>query len=307
MKKLITAISYFMFMQAIHAQQVFSLYDGAVPNAIPCNAVQKEFIDTSWNKSGLLIVQHVTTPTITVYQPAKEKQNGTAVLICPGGGYGVLAAGHEGAEFAKIFNDNGITAFVLYYRLPDDACMTNKAYVPLMDAQQGLYFIRSHAAQYNINVNKVGIMGFSAGGHLAASASVHFNDPVRKELAGANLRPDFSLLIYPVISFKEEVGHMGSRNNLIGNKPTAAMTTYFSNEDQITDKTPPAFLVHASDDGAVKPENSILYYQSLISHNIQAEMHIYQNGGHGFGLHNPTTNDQWFDRCLNWLKANKLL
>ena len=291
----------------VNGQQVIPLYDGDVPNSKPCSVNQHEFIDTSWNKNGLLIVQNITKPTIIVYEAPKDKRNGTAVLICPGGGYGVVAAGHEGADVAKAFNKIGVTAFVLYYRLPNDACMANKAFVPLMDAQQGLYFIRKNAKQYGIDENKVGIMGFSAGGHLAASASVHFNDAVRKELASTNLRPDFSLLIYPVISFSDSVGHIGSRDNLIGKNPDQKLLHYFSNEEQITDKTPPAFFVHASDDDAVKPDNSILYYQALVKHHIPAEMHIYEHGGHGFGLKNTSTTDQWFERCINWMKANKLL
>lgn len=292
---------------SLKAQQVMPLYENEVPNAKPCNAKQHEFTDTTWNKDGLFIVQHVTKPTITVYAAPKDKNNGTAVLICPGGGYGVLAAGHEGSDVAKLFNDAGVTAFVLYYRLPDDACMTNKSFVPLMDAQEGLYFIRKHAKQYGIDENKVGIMGFSAGGHLAASASVHFSEPVRKELTDFNVRPDFSILVYPVISFSDSVGHIGSRDNLIGKNPDAKTVYYFSNEKQVTAKTPPAFLVHASDDDGVKAENSILYYQALLKNNVSAEMHLYQHGGHGFGLKNPRTEDKWFSRCLNWMKANKLL
>ncbi len=308
MNKLITLIFNVMFgATLVNGQQVIPLYDGDIPNSKPCSVTQREFIDTSWNKKGILIVQNIVNPTITVYEAPKDKRNGTALLICPGGGYGVVAAGHEGAEVAKAFNKIGITAFVLFYRLPNDACMTNKAFVPLMDAQQALHFIRKHAKQYGIDENKVGIMGFSAGGHLAASASVHFDDAIRKELADENLRPDFSLLIYPVISFSDSVGHIGSRDNLIGKNPDQQLVHYFSNEEQITDQTPPAFFVHASDDDVVKPDNSILYYQALLKHHIPAEMHIYQHGGHGFGLNNTTTTDLWFDRCTNWLKANKLL
>ncbi|HRH48217.1 MAG TPA: alpha/beta hydrolase [Panacibacter sp.] len=308
MRKLLTLIATIMFIAgSIKGQKVIPLYDGDIPNSKPCSVTQREFIDTSWNKNGLLIVQNIVKPTITVFEAPADKRNGTAVLICPGGGYGVVAAGHEGADVAKKFNEIGVTAFVLYYRLPNEACMTNKAFVPLMDAQQALYFIRKNAKQYGVDENKVGIMGFSAGGHLAASASVHFNDAVRKELSGENLRPDFSLLIYPVISFSDSVGHIGSRDNLIGKTPDQKLLHYFSNEEQVTDQTPPAFFVHSSDDGGVKPDNSILYYQALVKHHISAEMHLYAHGGHGFGLNNTTTTDQWFERCINWMKANKLL
>lgn len=304
MHKLLTSITGFMFIAGLlNAQQIIPLYDNGIPNAKPCDAIQHEFIDSTWNRNGLLIVNNIIKPALALYTPAVEKSNGTAVLICPGGGYGVVAAGHEGADVAKAFNDIGITAFVLYYRLPNDACMTNKAFVPLMDAQQAMYIIRKNAKQYGISENKVGIIGFSAGGHLAASASVHFNDAVRKELAGFNLRPDFSILVYPVISFSDSIGHIGSRDNLIGKNPDKKMIHYFSNEEMVTSKTPPAFLVHASDDDGVKPDNSILYYQALLKKNVSAEMHLYQHGGHGFGLNNTSTTDQWFQRCANWLKV----
>lgn len=281
------------------------LYEGAVPNAKPCSEKDHEFIDTSWNKNGILIVDKITKPTITVYQPPEGKRNGCAVVICPGGGYGVLAAGHEGSEIAEAFNNAGVTAFVLRYRLPNDDCMTNKAFVPLMDAQQAVWFVRSHAATFGIDTAKIGIMGFSAGGHVASSEGTHFMDPVRPELKGANVRPDFMLLIYPVISFNDSIGHLGSRDNLIGKDPDEKLVHYFSNEEQVTDATPPTFLVHASDDNTVNPENSIRFYQALRKHNVPAELHLYEHGGHGFGLHNTSTAEDWFADCLDWLKENK--
>ena len=305
MNKLITTIFSFIIMHTLAAQQVIPLYEGEVPNAKPCSEKDHEFIDTSWNKNGILIVDHITKPTVTVYEAPKEKSNGTAVVICPGGGYSVLAAGHEGSEVAEAFNKAGITAFVLRYRLPKDECMTNKAFVPLMDAQQAIYFVRTHAKQYNIDPNKIGIMGFSAGGHLASTAGTHFNQPVRKELASANLRPDFMLLLYPVISFNDNIGHIGSRDNLIGKNPDQKLLHLFSNEEQITAQTPPTFLVHASDDDGVNPENSIHFYQALLKNKVPAELHLYEHGGHGFGLHNTTTSEDWFADCLAWLKENK--
>jgi len=305
MNKLITTFFSFIIMHTLAAQQVIPLYEGEVPNAKPCSEKDHEFIDTSWNKNGILIVDHITKPTVTVYEAPKEKSNGTAVVICPGGGYSVLAAGHEGSEVAEAFNKAGITAFVLRYRLPKDECMTNKAFVPLMDAQQAIYFVRTHAKQYNIDPNKIGIMGFSAGGHLASTAGTHFNQPVRKELASANLRPDFMLLLYPVISFNDNIGHIGSRDNLIGKNPDQKLLHLFSNEEQVTAQTPPTFLVHASDDDGVNPENSIHFYQALLKNKVPAELHLYEHGGHGFGLHNTTTSEDWFADCLAWLKENK--
>ncbi len=290
----------------LSAQQVIALYDGEIPNAKPCNEKDHEFIDTFWRKSGILVVDHITKPTLAVFEPAAEKRNGTAVIICPGGGYRIIAAGHEGSDVAKVFNDAGVTAFVLRYRLPNDECMSHKEYVPLIDAQQAIHFVRSHAQQYHIDPNKIGIMGFSAGGHLASTAGTHF-DPVRKELANANVRPDFMMLIYPVISFGEEVGHIGSRDNLLGKDPDKKLVHLFSNEEQVTSRTPPTFLVHASDDDGVNPENSIRFYQALLRNKVPAELHLYEHGGHGFGLHNTTTNEDWFRSCIDWLRQNKLI
>jgi len=290
----------------LSAQKLIPLYQGEVPNAKPCDEKDHEFIDTSWMKPGILVVDHITKPTLTVFEPAAGKRTKTAVIICPGGGYGIIAAGHEGADVAKVFNEAGVTAFVLRYRLPKDECMNHKEYVPLMDAQQAIYFVRSHAEQYNIDPNKIGIMGFSAGGHLASTVGTHFN-PVRTELAGANVRPDFMMLIYPVISFNEQIGHIGSRDNLLGKDPDEKLVHLFSNEEQVTAQTPPTFLVHASDDDGVNPENSIRFYQALLKNKVQAELHLYEHGGHGFGLHNASTKEDWFKSCIDWMRGNKLL
>jgi acetyl esterase/lipase len=305
MRKFITTIFSFIIMHTLTAQQVIPLYEGEVPDSKPCKEKDHEFIDTTWNKNGILIVDHISKPTLTIYEAPKDKSNGTAVVICPGGGYSILAAGHEGSKVAEAFNKAGITAFVLRYRLPKDECMNNKAFVPLMDAQQALYYVRTHAKQYNVDPNKIGIMGFSAGGHLASSAGTHFNKAVRSELASADLRPDFMLLIYPVISFNDSIGHIGSRDNLIGKNPDPKMVHLFSNEEQITPQTPPTFLVQASDDDVVNPENSIRFYQNLLKQKIPVELHLYEHGGHGFGLHNTTTTENWFADCIAWMKENK--
>jgi acetyl esterase/lipase len=305
MKPLITAIFLTMTAFNLAAQQVIPLYEGAVPDAKPCNETDHEFMDTAREKP-ILIVDHITKPTLTVYEAPKEKRSGAAVVICPGGGYSILAAGHEGSEVAKRFNEAGVTAFVLRYRLPNDQCMINKSFVPLMDAQQAIWYVRKHAKQYGIDENKIGIMGFSAGGHVASTAGTHFT-PVRKEMAGDNVRPDFMLLIYPVISFNDSIGHIGSRDNLVGKNPDKKLVHLFSNELQITSQTPPAFLVHASDDDVVNPENSIRFYQALLKNKIPAELHLYEHGGHGFGLHNSTTKEDWFAACIDWLRINKFI
>jgi acetyl esterase/lipase len=242
-----------------------------------------------------------------MYTASSEAPGGTAIIICPGGGYGILAASHEGSDVAKLFTQWGITAFVLKYRLPDDSIMIDKTIGPLQDAQRAIQLVRENAAKWNIDPNKIGIMGFSAGGHLAATASTHFNKAVIDNPGNISLRPDFSILAYPVISFTDSLAHIGSRNNLIGKNPSREKIKEFSNELQVTAQTPPAFLVHASDDNGVKPANSISYYEALLKNNVSAELHLYQKGGHGFGLNNKTTNDKWTERLKNWLQSNKYL
>jgi acetyl esterase/lipase len=176
----------------------------------------------------------------------------------------------------------------------------------LMDAQQAIWFVRGHAKQYGVNTDKIGIMGFSAGGHLASTAGTHFIS-VRKDLARDNLRPDFMILIYPVISFNDSIGHIGSRDNLLGKNPDSTLVQLFSNELQVTSQTPPTFLVHASDDNGVLPENSIRFYRALLRKNVPAELHLYEHGGHGFGLHNPSTKEDWMKACIEWMRSNKLV
>jgi len=301
MKKLFLLLLIFSFTHSImKAQTVIPLYDGKVPNSKPATDAEK----SEMGKDGILRISKVSIPTLTVYKPAHPSAKGTAVIICPGGGYSILAAGHEGSDVAKLFNEWGITAFVLKYRLPDDAIMVNKEIGPLQDAQRAIQLVRTHAKEWSIDASKIGIMGFSAGGHLAATASTHFDKPVIDEVNGISLRPDFSMLIYPVISFSDEIGHIGSRNNLLGKNASADKINEYSNELQVTSKTPPAFLVHASDDGGVNPANSVRYYEALLKNKIPAELHIYQRGGHGFGMNNKTTSDKWMERLKNWLVSN---
>lgn len=282
------------------SQEVIPLYS-KIPGGKP--AAVKETADTT---GGILRIRNVSVPTLTIYRPDAAKANGTAVVICPGGGYALLAASHEGSDVAKLFTSWGITACVLKYRLPNDAIMENKTTGPLQDAQTALELVRKHASEWKIDPAKVGIMGFSAGGHLAATASTHFNKPVIAADKSV-LRPSFSILIYPVISLTDSLMHKGSRDNLLGTDLSPARIAEYSNELQVTPETPPAFLVHASDDKAVPAGNSIAYYQALLKNNVSAEMHIYEKGGHGFGMNNKTTTDQWTERLKNWLAANKLL
>lgn len=286
-----------------YSQQVINLYK-TVPNAI-ASAVVNEKSDTATNNR--IRISQVTQPTLTVFFPEKDKSNGTAVIICPGGGYSYLVINREGTDVAEAFAKKGVTAFVLKYRLPNDKIMNDKSIGPLQDAQQAIKIVRERAVEWNIDTSRVGIMGFSAGGHLAATASTHFNDVVIDNHENNNLRPDFSILVYPVISFSDSLAHKGSRKNLLGDNPSMDQVERFSNERQVTAKTPPTFLIHCGDDKVVSVRNSIGYYESLLRNGVKAELHIYPTGGHGFALNNSTVTDQWLDRCFNWMADNKWL
>jgi acetyl esterase/lipase len=285
------------------AQQEFSIYEGPVPNALPCN---KEEI-VSKNANGKTVIANITSPTVTVYKPAKQDANKTALIVCPGGGYARVAAGHEGTEVAEAFNKIGVTVFVVKYRMPFDSCMTNKEIVPLQDLQQTIKLVRDRAAIFDINPSLLGVLGFSAGGHLVSTGITKFTTSYIENASNTSLRPDFAILVYPVISMDSSICHKGSRDNLLGKKASAAKLDLFSSELQVTGQTPPTFLVHASDDKSVPVENSIRFYQALIKNKVNAEMHIYQNGGHGFGLQNATTSDSWFERATAWMQVNKII
>lgn len=205
---------------------------------------------------------------------------------------------------AQWFNSLGIPAFVLKYRLPSDLIMKNKNVGPLQDAQEAVRYVRQNAAKWNIDPNKIGILGFSAGGHLVATLSTHYDDKVYESDYKVSARPNFSLLIYPVISMQNDITHKGSQINLLGNNPSEDLINSFSNEKRVTTQTPPAFLIHATDDTVVIPENSINYYLALKKNGVTAELHLYEKGGHGFGLGVNDTSKNWTRECEEWLKAN---
>jgi len=283
------------------AQQEIPLYEGKIPNSKPAPNTEKSV------NNGILIISEVSIPTLTVYKPKKQNLSKSAVIICPGGGYGILAAGHEGAAVALALNEMGVTAFVLKYRLPDDKIMVDKTIGPLQDAQRSIQYVRENSKKYNLDSTKIGIMGFSAGGHLAATASTLFEKEVIENEKHTSLRPDFSILLYPVISFSEDLAHKGTRENLLGNKISDATILHYSCELQVTTQTPPAFLVHASDDTDVLVGNSIAYYEALQKNKIYSEMLLYPHGGHGFGMENTTTKDRWIENLKNWMLANNWL
>ncbi len=281
------------------AAPVLPLYSGAIPDSKP-----SQVRETSEQKNGRTSVANVVQPTLTAFIPDRAKANGTSVIICPGGGYAMLAIDHEGYDVARRLNELGVTAFVLKYRLPNDRSQPDKAIAPLLDAQQALRLVRELAPKYNLNPERIGLMGFSAGGHLAATAGTHFAQPVGANPGPASVRPAFLVLLYPVISFSDSLMHQGSRNNLVGATATPDQVRLYSNELQVTAQTPPTFLVHAEDDTVVPVQNSLVFYQALRRHSVPAEMHLYPKGGHGFGMNNATTKDQWMDRLQNWLDAN---
>lgn len=272
------------------------LYDGPIPNSKTAENIERITLT-----DGSLRIQDVSIPTLTRFSPTHP--NGKAVIICPGGGYLYLAAGHEGIDVAKALTDLGVTAFILKYRTPNDRTAIDKSLAPLQDAQQAIRLVRKNAEKWGLKSDKIGIMGFSAGGHLAATATTLFAekaDPSTKDTL--SVRPDFSILIYPVISFDSTFTHKGSRNNLVGSNPAVEMIKKFSNELQITPQTPPSFLVHAGNDGGVPVENSLRFYQNCIKNKVPVEMHLYAKGGHGFGMNNKTTEDKWMERLAAWLK-----
>ena len=285
-------------VQLLKAQSVVKLWPKGTPGEVVSPKPEETFDGRR--------VRYVSEPTLTVYLPSKEQNTGVAVVICPGGGYGIEAMDHEGYDVADFLQSHGIAGIVLKYRLP-----YGHSELPLQDAQQAMRMVRFHAEEWRIDPTKVGIAGFSAGGHLASTLSTHF-DSGKKDAEDTidrlSSRPDFSILLYPVVTFKEEWGHMGSRENLIGKTNDWRIIERFCNELQVTSQTPPAFIALADDDTAVKPRNSIEYYLALKREGIPAELHIFKEGGHGFGMHKTgKAHDQWPLMVVEWMKAMKYI
>ena len=261
-----------------------------------------------WPKEapGALGSKPTDQPSLTVYLPPADKATGTAVVICPGGGYGGLAVNHEGKDIAEWFNQHGVTAFVLRYRVAP-----YKHPVPLLDAQRAVRIVRSRAKEWGVDPTRVGIMGFSAGGHLASTVATHFDDgkpDAADPIDRAGCRPDFAILCYAVITLKPPYAHMGSRNNLLGKDADEKLVQSLCNDEQVTEKTPPTFLFHTSADTAVPPENSVLFYLALKKAKVPAELHIYTKGPHGVGLapKDPILST-WSEQLAGWLQSRGLL
>jgi len=275
-----------------------------IPNNIPSKNQENES-----SNAGILVIEKVSIPSYQYFRVANDNQKRPCVIICPGGGYAILAAGHEGSDLAKYFNSIGVNALVLKYRIPNAENQIDKSIAPLQDAQQALLLARTNAENWGIDKNKIGVMGFSAGGHLASSLASHYNDIKIENPSKISLRPDFQILIYPVISFGPE-GHEGSRINLIGNAndaKTVKAIDYFSNENQITKDAPPAFIVHSKDDDVVPVANAIHYYDNLIANKVAAELYLYEKGGHGYGMKNPTSEILWTSVMKTWMQKTKII
>lgn len=292
MKKWYTLAILICTLQSYSQNRKIDLWpERTIPLSI-ANSIQEQ-VETK----DITRISKVQVPQLELFLPNKKSANGQAVIICPGGGYARLSYDWEGTDIAKLLNTHGIAAFVLKYRLPDSLSSTSPDKVPLLDAQQAMRIVRLNASEWNINPHHIGIMGFSAGGHLAATLSNHYDQ---------DTKPDFSILIYPVISMDKSIAHLGSRNNLIGMQPTAELIKLYSNEFQVSAQTPPTFIVHATDDISVPVENSLLYYQSLKNNKVPVEMHLFPTGGHGFGLGlGKGALEKWPSLLFDWLALQK--
>jgi len=296
MRKLLLTL-FFLAAGAQAQTAVIPLWPEGVPNAKANPGPEK--IDGTF-------ISNVSQPSLTYYPAAAGHAAKTAVIICPGGSYQFLAADHEGKQYAQWLSSLGVAAFVLKYRLADYGHPA-----PLQDVLRALRTVRAHAADYGVAPDHVGVMGSSAGGHLAASAATLFDDPAGRTgaaLDAVSARPDFALLVYPVITLMPPFAHEGSRYALLGAHPAPEQVKAMSVETRVTAQTPPVFLVHAQDDGAVPVENSILFFQALTRAKVPAEMHLFERGGHGAGMgagHGDFS--LWPKRAEEWLRDRKLI
>lgn len=280
---------------------IIPLWAGDAPNY---QATEETEIHTN---EDILWIEKVQTPTLQIFLPTKQNATGQAVVICPGGGYAGLAYDWEGTDFAKLLNAKGIAAFVLKYRLPNSKSISVPHETPFLDVQRAMRTVRFHAEKWNIQKDRIGILGFSAGGHLASTMGTHFeneNLSSKDSIDQVSDRPDFMALAYPVISMSEKVTHQGSKDNLLGENLTEILVQKYSNELQVRADTPPTFLVHATDDTVVPVENALLFYQACKEKNIPVELHIYPKGGHGFSLAiGQGYLSSWVNRLTDWMES----
>jgi len=295
MKQLISFFIFVFMSFSLYAQdKVIKVWPDGAPNDNGMTEPEEKY-------EGVR-VRNVSEAEMYVYLPDEKNNTGAAVVICPGGGYWIEAMDHEGYDIAEWLKSKGVAGIVLKYRLP-----YGNHEVPSSDARQAIKIVRKNATDWGIHPDKIGIAGSSAGGHLASTVGTRFdygNSSAQTEVEKMSSRPDFMLLLYPVITFREEFGHMGSRKNLIGEGNNWEMVEKYSNELHVSSETPPTFLVLADDDSGVPPRNSVEFYLALKENSVPAEMHIFAEGGHGFGItkHNQPA-DQWPDLFYNWLKA----
>lgn len=272
------------------------LYDGAIPNSKPTPDGEQ----AAW-LFGWPFRVDVSRPTLTAYLPAPDKSMGSSIIMIPGGGYVMEGPATELKTDAERLQDRGVAVFVLKYRLPSATTMVDPSIGPLQDAQQAIRLVRAHAAEWKIDPAKIGVMGFSAGGHLAATVGTHFSKATVPNDNHLSLRPDFMILVYPVITMMGPIAQMGSRTALIGENPPDEQAKMYSNELQVTDDTPPTLLLHAADDHIVDVDNSIVFFEALRRHKVPVEMKIFAKGDHGFVL---MTRDEWFQPVLDWMTHN---
>lgn len=298
MMKFFNLLFLFFYLESATAfsQDTIPLYK-VVPNSVP--GLNEEI-----TKGNLYL--KVSQPSIQVFLPSKEKANGAAVIICPGGSYSSLSYLNEGTNAAAAFNKIGVAAFILKYRLPDSKIMKDKSIGPVQDALQAIKLVRERGAEWNVDTGRVGIIGFSAGGHLASTAGTHFNADLIENKTGSNLRPSFMILVYPVISMTDSLTRSSSRSHLLGIKPGLEKINWFSNEKHVTPNTPPTFLLHAGDDKGVSVLHSIWFYEALLKNKVPAELHVFYSGGHGF-WGNKDVKLHWFNQVENWMGRNNWL
>lgn len=302
-KNILFIISALFVVEIVHAQEhVLPLWpENEIPNFIYTG--QAEIIDTT----DFVRIRNVQTPEISVYLPSSRNATGKAVIVIPGGSYRFLAYDTGGTDIAKWLNSKGIAAFILKYRLPIASNNVVGHKSPLLDAQRAMRMVRHHAASWDLDPRQIGVIGLSAGGHLAASLSTLFDygdKGSQDEVERYSSRPDFSILVYPVITSDPAFSHESSFLALLGENPKEELLLRYSIEKQINKDTPPTFLVHSADDAIVPVENSIIYFQELKEKGIPTEMHIYPYGGHGFSLaigrgHLST----WTDRVIDWIRS----
>jgi acetyl esterase/lipase len=275
------------------SQEKINLYPNGVPNSKPSSVIE------SGAERGL--IKGITNPTLEYIKP--EKPNGTAIIVIAGGGYGVIVYNGEGLGTAKSLVEKGISAFVLKYRLPNDEIMQDKKIGPLQDVQQSIKYLRENADKYGIDKSKIGVIGFSAGGHLASTAATHFEKSYIENVQNTNLRPDFQILVYPVITMHDALTHGGSRDALIGKNPLQEDKDLFSNDLQVKANTPITWLTHAADDKVVDVDNSVQYFEQLRKNKVEVEMHIFPKGDHGFIFRQKG----WMNPLFDWMERNKIL